>query len=177
MRKTAVALLCTVLAVHAAAEIPASQEQPVGVEQERTLTKGQSAKLKAPLVREQGGIYQLKVFSKLTFTNPVMFDEKSLNEIVIKQLATMKKGAIHKEMFVAIASSLGDQLMQSMFMNSVYMGHLKQIDNFIDRPMRTPDLTIELEFQEEGVVAKIYSEHMSREQFLNYAAMFNTRVR
>jgi hypothetical protein len=89
----------------------------------------------------------------------------------------MEKGTIHKEMFLAIASSLSDQLMQSMFMNSVYMGHLKQIDNFIDRPMRTPDLTIELEFQQEGVVAKIYSENISKEQFLNYAAMFTTRVR
>lgn len=177
MKNIALALLCTIPLLHAAAEPSMVHAAPAGAHQERSLTDAQIAKLKLPLAKEQGDLYQVKAYSKLTFVNPVMFDEKSLDEIVIKQLATMKKGTIHKEMFLSLASSLGDQLLQSLFMNAVYMGQLQQIDNFIEKPMRTPDLTIELEFQEEGVVAKIYSEHISKEQFIYYSAMFTTRVR
>jgi hypothetical protein len=141
------------------------------------LTEENRAKLGAPLVKEEGGVYRVETYSRLQFTQAVAFDGKNQDEILIRQSATMPKGTIHKEMFISIASSITDQMANSLFANPVYIGALKKTESFIDAPERPADLNIELDFQEEEVVAKMYSANNKSEQRIPYAALFSMQLK
>ncbi len=62
----------------------------------------------------------------MTFTKSVLFDNKKVDEIIIKTKATMKKNAIHKEQFIAMSSIVSSHLCQ---LDLVKAKNLRQEEN------------------------------------------------
>jgi len=79
-----------------------------------SLTEAQKTKLNTPIVKEQNKTLMIEEYNRVTFTEPILFEQQKVTELIIKTYATMPIETIHKEQFVAMSSSLSDQMTQSV---------------------------------------------------------------
>ena len=142
------------------------------------LTKAQVEKLQNPVVKEKNSTLVIEEYGKMIFVKPQFFAKQNLSEVITKTYATMPKGTINKEQFIAIASTMSDQMAQSVFMgNPDYAQNLKSGELLTSKPMKKPELFIELHFTKEGVNGKMYSVDQKVENFIPYEELFITKMR
>ena len=84
------------------------------------LTTQQQNKLNTPIVKIKNNILTIEEYNSLNFDKKIFFDGQNLDKVVIKTKATMEQGVINKEQFIAISSTLSDQIMQSIFISPQY---------------------------------------------------------
>ncbi len=141
------------------------------------LTKQQLQKLNSPVVKDQNGTLVIEEYNKVTFTKPVLFDNKKLDKIIIKTKATMKKGTIHKEQFIAISSSISDQMIQSVLFSPEYFDKLKTSELLVSKPMQNPNLNVEIVFLDKGIDTKLFNRYKKIEHFIPYNELFLTKMK
>ncbi len=144
--------------------------------QANNLTKLQSKKLTSPLVKNESGMFVIKEYNQINFDKSIFFDGQNLKKIIIKTKATMKKGTIHKEHFIAISSTLSDQIMQSIFMNPLYFPHIKSIDLLTKTPSKV-NLTIKINFKKDGLDTVVTNGKSEQKRFISYDEMFHQRLK
>ncbi len=144
--------------------------------QANTLTKAQQEKLNSPIVKIQNGIYFIEEYNRINFDKNIFFDGQSLNKVTIKTYATMKKDTIHKEQFIAISSTLSDQIIQNIFMNPQYFPNIKSIDMLTNKP-NTTNLTIKIEFKKDELITIITNGKREEKRVISYDEMFHQRLK
>jgi hypothetical protein len=141
------------------------------------ITKEQQQKLNRAVVTEKNDILVIEEYNKVIFTEPVLFAKKEVSEIYIKTYATMKKGTIHKEQFIAISSAISDQMIQSVLFSPQYFEKMKSSEMLVSKPMQTADLNVEIEVTKEGLKTKLYSKDQTMEHFVPFDEMFLSKMR
>ncbi len=141
------------------------------------LSKEQTKKLNTPVVLDKNGTLTIEEYSKVTFTKPVLFDNKKVDEIIIKTKATMKKDTIHKEQFIAMSSTVSSQMTQSILFSPEYFENLKTSELLVSKPMQNPDLNVEILFTDKGLDTKLYSTNRKLEHFISYSDMFLSKIK
>jgi len=144
--------------------------------QANSLTKQQSEKLNNPVVKVQNDTFIIEEYNSINFVKKIFFDGKDTDKIVVKTYATMKKELIHKEQFIAISSTLSDQIIQSIFMNPQYLNDMQSIQLLIDKPNNV-NLTIKLEFEKSGLNTIVTNGQREQKRFLPYSDIFYQRLR
>ena len=61
--------------------------------------------------------------------------------------------------------------------NPDYAQNLKTIELLVSKPIKKPDLFIELTFTKDGINAKMYSLDKKVENFISYEELFKTNIR
>ncbi len=139
------------------------------------LTKAEHEKLNSPVVKEKGDEYHIEEYNAINFTKNVLFDGQSLKRVIVKTEASMKKGVIHKEQFLAISSSASDQIMQAVFMNPEYFPNIKSIELLIKKPQKV-NLAIQMVFKKEGIESVVKNSTREEKKFVPYDDMFHKRL-
>ncbi len=142
-----------------------------------SITKEQQQKLNTAVVTEKNDTLTIEEYNKVTFTEPVLFAKKEVSEIYIKTYATMQKGTIHKEQFIAISSSVSDQMMQSVLFSPQYFEKMKNMELLTSKPIQKVDLNIEIKVTKEGLKTKLYSKDQTMKHFVPFDEMFLTKMR
>ena len=93
--------------------------------QANSLTKQQQNKLNNPIIKVQNDTFIIEEYNSINFDKKIFFDGQSLDKVIVKTYTTMKKDTINKEQFIAISSTMSDQIMQSIFMNPQYFESIK----------------------------------------------------
>jgi hypothetical protein len=88
----------------------------------------------------------------------------------------MKKDTINKEQFIAISSTMSDQIMQSIFMNPQYFANMKSIDLLTTKPTKI-NLTIKIDFTKEGLNTIVTNGKREQKRFVSYDEMFHQRLK
>jgi len=140
------------------------------------LTQEELQKLHTPIVQVQGDNFNIEEYNAINFTDKIFFDGKSLNRVVVQTKATMKKGVINKEQFIAISASLSDQIMQSIFMSPQYIQSLKSVDWMTQKP-KTVNLMIQINFMENGLDVVITNSKRTEKRMISYKELFHQRLR
>jgi len=144
--------------------------------QANSLTKQQLEKLNNPVVKVENGVLKIEEYNSINFTKKIFFDGQSLDKVIVKTKATMKKDLVHKEQFIAISSTLSDQIMQSIFMNPQYFNDMKSIDLLVDKP-KSSNLTIKIVFEKSGLNTIITNGQREQKRFVPYSEMFHQRLK
>ncbi len=140
------------------------------------LTPDQLLKLKNPIVKDLGKISLIEEYNRIIFDNTIIFDGKNIQSIVIKTDARMPKGLINKEQFIAISSTLSDQIIKSLFMAPQYFLYLKSIELLTPQPNKV-DLTINIYFQIDGLHVLVTGMHSEQRRFIPYNEIFFQRLK
>ncbi len=144
--------------------------------QANSLTNQQLEKLNNPVVKVKNSTFYIKEYNSINFTKEILFDERSLDKVIIKTEAMMQKDIIHKEQFLAISSTFSEQIMQSIFMNPQYLNEIKSIELLVNKPMKS-DLIIKMEFVKDGLNTIVTNGQREQKRFVPYGEMFHQRLR
>jgi hypothetical protein len=142
-----------------------------------SLTEAQKTKLNTPIVKEQNKTLMIEEYNRVTFTEPILFEQQKVTELIIKTYATMPIETIHKEQFVAMSSSLSDQMTQSVLFTPQFAPYLKSSELLVSKPTKSEDLTIELIFNVDGINGKIYSKTKNVTNCISYEDMFQMNLK
>lgn len=141
-----------------------------------SLKEEQSIKLNSPVVNLIDHSFNIKEFNQINFFDDIEFNRVKLKKLIIKTEATMKKDTIHKEQFIAITSTLSDQIIQSIFINPQYVNDMESIELLTYKP-DSVNLTISMDFTKEGINTLISDGKMKQKRFIRYSDMFKYKVR
>jgi len=144
--------------------------------QANSLTKLQLEKLKNPIVKVKNDVLKIEEYNSINFSKKIFFDGESLNKVIVKTKATMKKDILNKEQFIAISSTLSDQIMQSIFMNPQYFNDMQSIDLLVNKPIKS-NLIIRIEFEKNGLNTVITNGKREQKRFIFYSEMFHQRLK
>ena len=145
------------------------------VSQANALTKEQYNKLNTPIVKVVGDEYHIEEYNAINFTKDVLFDGQSTKRVIVKTKATMKKDAINKEQFIAIGSTVSDQIIQAIFMSPQYFPNIKSIELLTEKPDKI-NLTIKMVFKKDGIDTIIKNDKREDKRFVPYDQMFHQRL-
>jgi len=134
------------------------------------------AKLNNSVVKVENGVLKIEEYNSINFSKKIFFDGESLNKVIVKTKATMKKGLINKEQFIDISSTLSDQIMQSIFMNPQYFNDMQSIDLLVNKPIKS-NLIIKIEFEKNGLNTIITNRKREQKKFVSYSEMFHQRLK
>lgn len=143
----------------------------------QSLTEAQQTKLDTPVVKEQNSSLIIEEYNRVTFTEPILFEQQKVSELIIKTYAMMPKETIHKEQFIAISSSLSDQMAQSVLFSPQFAPYLKSSELLVNKPKKSEDLTIELIFDTKVINSKIYSKNKNVVNVIPYTDMFHMKLK
>ena len=142
-----------------------------------SLSQKELQKLKSPIVTLQNNKFIIREYNSLTFDKNVLFGSKNTKKIFVETIAIMSKdNFVHKEQFIAISSSLSDQIMQSIFMNPLYFTNLKSVDLLTDKPKEI-DLTIKIIVQENGIKTIAKSAKREEKNFISFKELFHQKIK
>jgi len=144
--------------------------------QASNLTPDQFLKLKNPVAKDLGKISLVEEYNRIIFDNTILFDGKKIQSMVIKTEARMPKGLINKEQFIAISSTLSDQIIKSIFMAPQYFLHLKSIELLTQKPNKA-DLIININFRKDGLNILVTGSHSEQRRFISYHEIFFQRLK
>jgi hypothetical protein len=136
------------------------------------LTTPQLKKLQNSLTNTKGDFIEISKYNSINFDKKVIFDNHNLEHVIVKSYAIMKQGIISKENFVSISSSMSDQILQSIFMNSQFRSSISSIDLLVNTPDKV-DLTIQMEFKKSGIETIITNGVIEEKKFTPYDEMFH----
>jgi len=144
--------------------------------QANSLTKEQMAKLNTPIVQIKNSVLKIEEYNSINFSKNIFFDGKNLDKIIVKTEAFMKKSIINKEQFIAISSTLSNQIIQSIFMNPQYFNDIKSIELLTTKPNNI-NLTIKLKFTKDGLNTTVSSSNNKQNRFVPYTEIFKQRLK
>ena len=127
-------------------------------------------------IKVQNDTLIIEEYNSINFSKKIFFDEENLDKVIVKTKATMKKDFIHKEQFIAISSTLSDQIMQSIFMNPQYFKDMKSID-LLTKKAKKANLTININFKKDGLDTVVTNGQIEQKRFVSYAEMFHQRLK
>lgn len=139
----------------------------------------QKTKLKSNVVFEKDGSYQIQEYNKVNFGKKVLFDGKSIDTIYVATIAKLAKANenISKENFIAISSTISDQMIQSVFFNPQYLEHLVSVELLTSKPNQPINLEVVIDFVDNGLKTAIVSSKNKQEVFIPYGELFIQRLR
>lgn len=140
-----------------------------------SLTKQQLDKLNNPVIKVQGDTFIIEEYNSINFSKKIFFDGQSLNKVIVKTQAFMKKDFIHKEQFLAISSTLSDQIMQSIFMNPQYFNDMRSVELLLDKP-KSVNLTLKISFEKDGLNTIVTNGQREQKRFVPYSDIFHQRL-
>jgi hypothetical protein len=144
--------------------------------QANSLTKQQQTKLSSSIVKVSNNIFTIEEYSSINFTKKIFFDGQSLDKVIVKTYAIMQKSIINKEQFIAISSTLSEQIMQSIFMNPQYFESIQSIDLLVTKP-KNINLTIKINFKKDGLNTTITNDKREEKRFVSYDELFHQRLK
>jgi len=144
--------------------------------QANSLTKQQQNKLNNPIIKVQNDTFIIEEYNSINFDKKIFFDGQSLDKVIVKTYTTMKKDTINKEQFIAISSTMSDQIMQSIFMNPQYFESIKSIDLLTIKPTKV-NLIIKIDFTKEGLNTIVTNGQREQKRFIPYGEMFHQRLK
>jgi hypothetical protein len=144
--------------------------------QANSLTKQQRTKLSSSIIKVSNNIFIIEEYNSINFTKKIFFDGQSLDKIIVKTKAIMQKNIINKEQFVAISSTLADQIMQSIFMNQQYLESMQSIDLLVNKP-KNVNLTIKINFKKDGLDTTVTNGKLEQKRFVSYDELFHQRLK
>jgi hypothetical protein len=144
--------------------------------QANSLTKQQLNKLNNPIIKVQNDTLIIEEYNSINFSKKIFFDGENLDKVIVKTYATMQKGIINKEQFIAISSTLSDQIMQSIFMNPQYFESMQSIDLLVNKP-KNINLTIKINFKKDGLNTTITNDKREEKRFVSYDELFHQRLK
>lgn len=142
-----------------------------------SLTEAKKIKLNTPIVKEQNKTLMIEEYNRVTFTKPILFEQQKVTELIIKTYANMPIKTINKEQFIAMSSSLSDQMTQSVLFTPQFAPYLKSSELLVSKPTKGEDLTLELIFNADGINGKIYSKTKNITNFISYTDMFKMKLK
>ncbi len=148
----------------------------VALSLEADLTTAQFKKLQSPLTKIKGEFIEISEYNKIKFDKKVIFDNHSVDQVIIKTYATMKQGIISKDNFVSISSSMSDQILQSIFMNPQFRSNISSIDLLVETPQKI-DLTIKMEFNQNGINTIITNGVRKEKKLTPYDELFHFQLK
>ena len=140
------------------------------------LTQEMIKKLNTPIVKIDGGRLAIDEYNAINFSKKVIFDEHSVDRVIIKTEARMTKGIIHKDHFIALSSTLSDQIIKSIFMNPQYFTYLKSSEWLISKPKVT-HLTIKILFKKDGIDTIVTNGTREQKKSFTYGEIFDQRIK
>jgi hypothetical protein len=141
-----------------------------------SLTKQQQTKLNSSIVKVSNNIFTIEEYNSINFIKKIFFDGQNLDKVIVKTYATMQKGIINKEQFIAISSTLSDQIMQSIFMNPQYFESMQSIDLLVNKP-KNINLTIKIDFKKDGLDTIVTNGKREQKRFVSYDELFHQRLK
>jgi hypothetical protein len=144
--------------------------------QANSLTKQQHTKLSSSIVKVSNNIFTIEEYNSINFTKKIFFDGQSIDKVIVKTKATMQKDIIHKEQFIAISSTLSEQIMQSIFMNPQYFETIQSIDLLVNNP-KNINLTININFKKDGLDTTVTNGKLEQKRFISYDQLFHQRLK
>jgi len=141
----------------------------------QVLTAEQEKKLNSSVVKVVDNLFFIEEYNKISFIGKIFFDGQNTDKIIIKTEAKMKDEIVHKEQFLAITSTISDQIMQSIFMNPQYFNQMKSIELLTNQPNDT-NLTIVLDFTEKGIDSTVINSQNKQNRFIPYSDLFYQKM-
>lgn len=127
------------------------------------------------MIQIENNTFIIQEYNNINFTKKIFFNGENLDQIVVETKAIMKKGIIHKEQFIAISSTISDQIIQSIFMNPQYYNDIKSIELLTSKPLKV-NLTLYLEFKKNGLNTTVINGQREEKQFMPYNELFHQRL-
>ncbi|KIM09630.1 MAG: hypothetical protein KU38_08800 [Sulfurovum sp. FS08-3] len=141
------------------------------------LTQVQIGKINTPVVKMQNNSLIIEEYNKVSFTEAILFEGQKVTEIIIKTYAKMPINTIHKEQFIAISSTMSDQMGQSVLFSPQFATYLKSTELLTEKPNKNEDITLELIFDKKGIKGRVYSKTKNITHVIPYSKMFNIKLK
>jgi len=142
-----------------------------------SLSEAQKLKLNSNIIKETKDGYKIEEYNRLNFDKKILFDGVSTDKVVVSTVSTMTHNIINKEWFIAMSSTLSDQMIQSIFMNPQYFDNLSSTELLSIKPQEQITLQILLEFKVDGVMVVTKGAKGKQENFLLYNDIFYQRLK